>query len=579
MKRGFEPELPSRRQKVRTSSSSKSGLTKAGLQAYWSNKKFGAAQPWSTYGAERVERGTPGNLAKYGVTYKAASAAQRDLRKMSGYSGRGNYKKAMHSLHRGIKKARIGQRLTKFAKKEHLGQLAMDNALMAAKGYTGMGGYRGRGGYIGRGGYTSNSLMEGGKPSMTGTIGGENQGVMVTHREYLQDVYGPDNAQFTLEKLAINPGLMQNFPWLSQIAANYEEYEFKQLVFEFHSTVDPSATNNSSGSTGTLIMATNYNPDAKPFVTKEVMMQYHGACNGRVTEDLIAGVEANPALNAGSAIKYTRTTTPVSQSLKDFDLGLFQWALVNIPPAFENQQVGELWCYYTVELSKPRLYASVYRNLAFDQWYSTLNTLENTIDWEVWAPFGNINPTDQGSDAIPEPLFKGVGNSLSCKITNLSVKNVAQTVIEVEFPDFETGTYEIVYNFDGNNLSLDTTQDPLVPIYAGACTGIKDCWGQNFGFNGPTTVQENRDSYVASSQRGGVLIVQHVNIVPATPAAGGAPPVNASATLTLSWASGFLSNTIITIKPYNPYLQAIQSKTGQIVYNPEGLQLVSGAVP
>jgi len=468
MKRGAEPELPSRRQKVRTSSSSNSGLTKAGLQAYWSNKKFGAAQPWSTYGAERVERGTERNLAKYGSTYKSASAAQRDLRKMSGYSGRGNYKKAMHSLHRGIKKARIGQRLTKFAKKEHLGQVALDSAMMAARGYAGAGGYRGRGGYIGRGGYTSNSLMAGGKPGMVGSIGGENQSVTVTHREYLQDVYGPDNAAFSNEKLAINPGLMQNFPWLSQIAANYEEYEFKQLVFEFHSTVDPSATNNSSGSTGTIIMATNYNPDAPRFTTKEVMMQYHGACNGRVTEDLVSGVEADPSLNAGSAVKYTRSTTPVGQSLKDFDLGSFQWALVNIPPAFENQQVGEMWCYYTVVLSKPRLYASVYRNLAFDQFYGFLNTSAFGSAYPTNAPFGVTDPTDLNSTPVVNPVYTGVGNSLSLTVSNTSsLLSPYNTGLKVAFPDYETGTYEIVYNIIGANLSFNTGTDPISIVYAG----------------------------------------------------------------------------------------------------------------
>ena len=59
-------------------------------------------------------------------------------------------------------------------------------------------------------------------------------------------------------------------------------------------------------------MATNYNPDAVNFVSKEAMMQYHGAVSGRVTEDLTHGVECDPALNAGTATKYVRTTVPNS---------------------------------------------------------------------------------------------------------------------------------------------------------------------------------------------------------------------------------------------------------------------------
>ena len=60
MKRLLLEDFPSaRRQKVKEEYSSnlrgsRSGLTKEALRAYWSNKKFGAAQPWSTWGAQRV---------------------------------------------------------------------------------------------------------------------------------------------------------------------------------------------------------------------------------------------------------------------------------------------------------------------------------------------------------------------------------------------------------------------------------------------------------------------------------------------------------------------------------------------
>ena len=219
----------------------------------------------------------------------------------------------------------------------------------------------------GRGTYTTNSLIQGlgdSRPSMSVSGGGDNQDMIITHKEYLQDVYGPADSKFQNSGFSINPAIADNFPWLAQIAANYEEYEFEQLIFEFHSTVDASATNNNSGATGTIIMATNYNPDAPDFVSKEVMMQYHGANSGRVTDDMAHGVECEPTKNAGSAIRFTRSNVPQgNQSLKDFDLGKFQWAVVNIPDGFVNQQIGELWVHYSVKVSKPRLYSGVYRAL------------------------------------------------------------------------------------------------------------------------------------------------------------------------------------------------------------------------
>ena len=123
-----------------------------------------------------------------------------------------------------------------------------------------------------RGIYDANALVEGHgidtRPTMSAHGGGDNQEMVITHKEYLQDVYGPADSGFQNNAIAVNPGLSTNFPWLSQIAANYEEYEFIQLIFEFHSTVDPSATNNSSGATGTIILASQYNPDAANFVSK-----------------------------------------------------------------------------------------------------------------------------------------------------------------------------------------------------------------------------------------------------------------------------------------------------------------------
>ena len=64
----------------------------------------------------------------------------------------------------------------------------------------------------------------------------DNQEVIINHCEYLQDVYGPADAKFTNNELDLNPGLLENFPFLAQIAANYEEYEFIQLMFHFKIT-------------------------------------------------------------------------------------------------------------------------------------------------------------------------------------------------------------------------------------------------------------------------------------------------------------------------------------------------------
>lgn len=229
--------------------------------------------------------------------------------------------------------------------------------------------YKGSGLYTGRGAYsnagaipTANTLVKGGRPSFKmASSNDETQSIVFSHVEFIQDIFGSSTPEkFTVLSFDLNPALMENFPFLAQLAMNFEEYEFIQLLFHFKATVDPSASNNSSGATGTVILATNYNPTALAFSNKEVMMQYHGANSGRLTDDHVHGVECDPKKNAGSKTKYTRALpVVVNEDKKTYDLGKFQLAMVNLPSAFKDAQVGELWVEYTVKLSKPRIFTAL----------------------------------------------------------------------------------------------------------------------------------------------------------------------------------------------------------------------------
>lgn len=329
--------------------------------AYFSAKKY----PWADYGRTVVRRGTEENIGRFGATYASADETQRAARESMGYQGRGLYQ----------------------------GRGGFSNA---ANGYRGRGLYQGRGGFfsdigssigdlfggghgdlgkagrnighvadmvmpmlMGRGLYTSNHLVQGAgmsrQPIVFDAAPGDNQGFILTNKEYVGDVFGPASAAFTNTAYSLNPGLGSNFPMLAQFAANFDEYEMIQMVFEFHSTVDASATNNASGNTGTIIMCTNYKADSQLYQTKEEMIQAHGGVSGRLTEPLIHGVECEPSLNAVGGMKFVRTQVVPNSDVKLYDMGLFQLAIQNIPTAFQNQQVGELWVHYKVKLSKPKL--------------------------------------------------------------------------------------------------------------------------------------------------------------------------------------------------------------------------------
>jgi hypothetical protein len=219
------------------------------------------------------------------------------------------------------------------------------------------GGFIGKGLYTGRGGYVANELVAGGEPSMTMSHGDETESITISNREYISDIYGPGSSAFTNNAFVLNPGLQQNFPWLAQLAANYEEYEFEKLVFMFKTTVDlGNAT--TAGQAGTIIMACDYNASHDLFLNKEVMMQYHGAVSAKTTDDMVCGIECDYTKTANIASFIRTGPVPYGEDPKTYDLGIFQYAINNCPAVLQNQQIGELWVEYTCRLKIPKLTTS-----------------------------------------------------------------------------------------------------------------------------------------------------------------------------------------------------------------------------
>lgn len=107
---------------------------------------------------------------------------------------------------------------------------------------------------------------------------------------------------------------------------------------------------------GTVIGCAQYNAGAAPFQTKKAMAEYAFAKSGSVANDIIWGVECDPAKNSGSAAKYVRPgNVPAGQDIKTYDLGVFQLATTG---ADVDLNIGELWIDYKVKLRKPKLLAA-----------------------------------------------------------------------------------------------------------------------------------------------------------------------------------------------------------------------------
>lgn len=192
----------------------------------------------------------------------------------------------------------------------------------------------------------SNTLLEGnGVPKMHAT----KRGVAISHREFLGDISG--STGFVSRSYTLNPGSQNTFPWLSQIAGQFQSYKIKGLLFEFNST-SADALNSVNTALGTVIMSSQYNVAMPPFVNKAEMEQYEYTVSGRPSRNLTHCVECDPSLQVMPHL-FTRTgTLPAGQDYQFYDWCNFQFATVGMQAA---AVIGELWVSYEIEFFKPRI--------------------------------------------------------------------------------------------------------------------------------------------------------------------------------------------------------------------------------
>lgn len=177
-------------------------------------------------------------------------------------------------------------------------------------------------------------------------------GFIVRHREFITDV--PSSVAFVSAQYPLNPGLAQTFPWLSQIANQFEEWVPRGMLFEYKTTSsDAVVATNANAALGSVILATEYNPYNGAFASKVQMENYEWAVSTKPSRSLIHEVECAKAQNPLGVYYVRNQAVPSGQDQRFFDLGLFQIASVGMQS--NNALCGELWCTYEIEFRKPRL--------------------------------------------------------------------------------------------------------------------------------------------------------------------------------------------------------------------------------
>lgn len=212
--------------------------------------------------------------------------------------------------------------------------------------------------------------------------------IRMQHREFITDVVSSSTAgAFNIDTYPIDVANPTSFPFLSQIASNFEEWRMEGLVFEYKTT---SGSISATGQLGTAVLATQYNSNALPFTNKQAMEAYTFASSTVVSASVIHPVECDPMQTPSNGLFYTNVpgTGNGTEDKRWQQLGNFNIATQGCAV---SENIGELWVSYDVWLCKPRLISDT--SALSDHWHLTTGINFGTPEY-----FGTGVTLSNGSD-------------------------------------------------------------------------------------------------------------------------------------------------------------------------------------
>jgi hypothetical protein len=211
---------------------------------------------------------------------------------------------------------------------------------------------------------------------------------MITREEYIGDLLTPVGSTptpFNIESFNINPSNPELFPWLSAVAENFEEYEFRGLIFTMKTMASDTST---ALSLGTMFGATQYDINDPPFQNKQELLNYQYANSRKVSKSIMLPIECKPSNNVLTHLFVAPgNTVPTGADAKFYNMGVLNLGSLGCPAA--NTPIAEIWVSYDVALYKPKL------TNGGDLQTEILGAFYSSSTWTAAAPLlgFNLNPS------------------------------------------------------------------------------------------------------------------------------------------------------------------------------------------
>jgi len=211
----------------------------------------------------------------------------------------------------------------------------------------------------GRGNYNvqQNSIMQGDnlKPTQLSFSSHGAAAVRLQKREYIAAVTATENPEeFFQLKFRLQATDAGTFPWLSDIAGHFTEWQMLGAVFSFETS---SSNYSQSMALGTFAIGTQYNANERDFQNLEEILQSPFHTRGNPSESLMHGIECDPQLQSSEKLFTRRPGTQGPPNL--YDHGVTTFATEGLPAACANQIIGRIYVTYDIELSLPVLPTSI----------------------------------------------------------------------------------------------------------------------------------------------------------------------------------------------------------------------------
>lgn len=270
--------------------------------------------------------------------------------------------------------------------------------------------------------------------------------IVLSHREYIMDI--KSSTGFATTTIPINPGNPTMFPWLSQIASLYEEFDMMGLMFEYRAT-SATAVGTTNAGMGVVLMATDYDCYDSNYTSKRAMEAAEFSSSAVPFETFLHPVECDRKRN----VLAQQYVVPGMRSPEDAEGDERMSVLGNFTVGTEGQQtdgdeIGELWVTYHVKLSRPILES-----------YAPTTSIYASVASGTVSDTGNLNITQQHvTGGLPGFGWaqEGTGSTARLVINN--------TVNKVK------GTFIIRYTFFTNSADFPVVPLNLDPVFTGQCS-------------------------------------------------------------------------------------------------------------